>query len=103
VIVVPSLFYENCSLTVLEALSYGRIVVGVNRGGTPEMIIDGQTGFLAKPEDSDDLARVIKKAMMLPDTEAKVVIERGRQLIATNHAPDDYFKKLESVYAEVIK
>ncbi len=103
VIVVPSLFYENCSITILEALSYGRIVVGVNRGGTPEMIIDGQTGFLAKPEDGDDLARVIRKAMVLSDSEAKAMVERGRKLIATNHAPDDYFKKLESVYAEVIK
>lgn len=103
VIVVPSLFYENCSLTVLEALSFGRIVVGVNRGGTPEMIIDGQTGFLAKPENADDLAVVIKKAIMFPENEAKKMVERGRSLIAQNHTPNEYFKKLENIYAEVIK
>ena len=35
VIVVPSLFYENCSMGILEAFSYGRIVVAVDRGGNP--------------------------------------------------------------------
>ena len=36
VVVVPSVFYENCSLSVLEALSYGRIVVASDRGGNSE-------------------------------------------------------------------
>jgi glycosyltransferase involved in cell wall biosynthesis len=103
VVVVPSVFYENCSLTVLEALSYGRIVVGVNRGGTPEMIIDGQTGFLAKPENADDLASVIRKAFQLSEQESKQMVERARKRVAGNHAPDDYFKKLENIYSEVVK
>ncbi|OGH69753.1 MAG: hypothetical protein A2754_01720 [Candidatus Magasanikbacteria bacterium RIFCSPHIGHO2_01_FULL_47_8] len=102
VIVVPSLFFENCSLTILEALSHGRLVVAVDRGGNREMIIDGVTGFLAQPEDPTDLARAIKKAMELPAAEAAEMIQRAQALIAKNHNPEQYFKKLLNVYREVL-
>ena len=102
IVVVPSIFYENCSLTVLEALSYGRIVVGVKRGGTPELIIDGKTGFLAEPGNADDLARVIKQAMALPPAEAERITTAGRALVATQHNEARYFDQLEAVYREVV-
>src|SRR3989338_3431323 len=44
VVVVPSVFLENCSLTILEAVSHGRIVVATDRGGNSEHVIDGVTG-----------------------------------------------------------
>jgi len=102
VVVVPSVFYENCSLSILEALSYGRIVVATNRGGNPELVIDGLTGFLARPEDPFDLARVIKQAMDLPAAEAEQMIRQGRNLVAKNHNPEQYFEKLLNVYKEAM-
>jgi glycosyltransferase involved in cell wall biosynthesis len=57
--VTPSLFYENCSISILSTLSYGRLAVATNRGGNPEIIKDGQTGFLCKSEDANDLAHGI--------------------------------------------
>ncbi len=100
VVVVPSIFYENCSLTVLEALSHGRLVVGVKRGGTPELVINGQTGFLAAAENAGDLARVIKQAMSLSTTEATKITAAARELVARNHNEEQYFTKLETVYRE---
>lgn len=102
VIVVPSLFYENCSMGILEALSYGRIVVAVDRGGNPELIKDGINGFLCKPEDPADLARVIRRAMDTTEEEAAVVAANAVKTLEQNHRPEDYFNKLESIYAEVI-
>ncbi len=102
VVVVPSLFYENCSMAILEALSYGRIVVAVNRGGNPELIKDGVSGFLCKPEDPADLARVIKRAMDTTDDEAKIISANAVKTLEQNHRPEDYFNKLEAVYKEVM-
>ncbi|MEK7161041.1 MAG: glycosyltransferase family 4 protein [Patescibacteria group bacterium] len=101
VIVAPSLFYENCSMGILEALSYGRIVVAVDRGGNPELIKDGISGFLCKPEDPADLARVIRRAMDTSDAEAAVISANAVKTLE-NHRPEDYFKKLEAVYEEAI-
>ena len=102
VIVVPSLFYENCSLAILEALSYGRIVVSVDRGGNPELIENGISGFLAKPEDPKDLARAIRQAMQTTEAESARIVEKGREVIQKNHSPEDYFAGLEEIYAEAI-
>ncbi len=103
VIVVPSLFYENCSMAILEALSYGRIVVTVDRGGNPELVKDGISGFLCKPEDPADLARVIRRAMDTSDQEAAVISGNAVKTLEQNHSPEDYFDKLEAIYAEVIR
>lgn len=103
VVVAPSLFYENCSLTILEAISRGRLVVAADRGGNGEIIQDGVTGFLARPEDPADLARAIKRALALPSAEASAMIERARARLNNQHNPDQYFAALEQVYAEAIQ
>lgn len=103
VVVVPSLFYENCSLAILEALSCGRLVVATDRGGNSEIIIDGQTGFLSRAEDPQDLVRGIKQAMQLPAGEAEKMVNQGRELVKNNHNPEKYFSELEKVYSEIIK
>ncbi len=102
VVVLPSIVYENCSLTVLEALSYGRIVVGVKLGGTPELIINGKTGWLAEAANPSDLARVIKQAMSMAPAEAERMTQAGRELVKANHDLDIYLEKLEGIYREVI-
>lgn len=101
IVVVPSIFLENCSLAILEALNYGRIVVATKRGGNPEMIIDGETGYLCKPEDSADLARVLRKAMGTPPDKAESMILAARDLIKRNHNPDQYFEKLSDIYCDL--
>jgi len=103
VVVVPSIFYENCSMAILEALSYGRLVVATDRGGNPEMIKDGQTGFLAKPEDSESLARGVKTAMDTTEVQAMEMVKAGRALVENNHNPENYFNQLEEIYNQVLE
>jgi glycosyltransferase involved in cell wall biosynthesis len=103
VIVTPSLFYENCSISILTTLSYGRLAVATDRGGNPEMIKEGETGFLCKPEDADDLARVIKKAINASPEETKKITEQGRRLVEERYDLGGYVKKLEEAYQKLIK
>ena len=46
VVVVPSESYENCPMSVLEAMAYGKPVVGSRMGGIPELVVEGETGLL---------------------------------------------------------
>ncbi len=103
VVVVPSVSYENCSFRILEALCLGRIVVASRRGGNPEMVKDGETGFLSRPDDPEDLARVIARAMSLSADDAGKIVERGRQLVLRDHNPDQYFRLLLAVYEEAMR
>lgn len=59
VIFIPSIWLENMPLTLLEAMMLKKVVIASNTGGLPELIKDGQTGFLFKRGDDQDLARVI--------------------------------------------
>jgi glycosyltransferase involved in cell wall biosynthesis len=54
ILVAPSR-YESFGLIFLEALVFGKPVIGCNAGGGPEVIIDGKTGLLVKPGDVDGL------------------------------------------------
>jgi len=57
-LVVPSLM-ETTPFVVLEAMAAGRPVVASRIYGIPEMIEEGESGFLVRPGDPEDLARAL--------------------------------------------
>lgn len=54
-LVIPSEWYENAPMSVLEAFAHGKPVIGADIGGIPEMVEPGQTGLLFPPGDADAL------------------------------------------------
>lgn len=60
-VVLPSIWAENMPLSLLEALSLGKVTIVSRIGGLPEVITDGVNGLLFNPGDSVDLARQIKR------------------------------------------
>lgn len=54
-IVVPSEWYENAPMCILESFAYGKPVVGANIGGIPELVIDGDTGLLFESGSHESL------------------------------------------------
>ena len=48
---MPSVWPENYSRSVLQALCLGTPVIGSNTGGIPEQVTDGETGLLVAPGD----------------------------------------------------
>jgi len=59
-VVVPSEWYENCSMAVLEAMAFGKPVLGARIGGIPEQVEDGRTGFLFAMGNHFELAEKIE-------------------------------------------
>ena len=58
-IVIPSEWYENAPMSIIEAMAYGKAVLGSNIGGIPEFIEDNHTGMIFKTKDEIDLANKI--------------------------------------------
>jgi glycosyltransferase involved in cell wall biosynthesis len=67
-LVVPSAPGEATTRVILEAFAAGVPVVASNSGGIPEIVSDGETGFLTPPSDPAKLATRIRHAMTSPAT-----------------------------------
>ncbi len=59
VVVVPSRHHENFPYTVLEAFAAGKPVIGSRRGGIPELVQDGKTGWLFEPNKPASLTAAL--------------------------------------------
>lgn len=60
---------EGFGIVFLEASAAGKPVIGCNSGGATEAISDGLTGFVAQPDDTEQLASILRK--LLSDCELR--------------------------------
>ncbi len=97
-VVVPSQWYENCPMSVLEAKALGRPVIGARIGGIPELIRDSYDGFLFEPGDSDDLIRAIAEL----DAADPLALSRNALNDAkARFSPAGYLRRLLSHYRDL--
>lgn len=61
VVTVPSTWNEPCSAVVQQGMALSKPVIGTRAGGTPEMVLDDETGFLVPPSDPDALADALAR------------------------------------------
>lgn len=72
--VVPSIWMEPFGMTVLEAWSKGRPVLGHRIGALPELIEEGKSGYLLNPASSAELAERMEQCFRDP----KRTLEMGQ-------------------------
>jgi len=77
--VLPS-WIEGLPVTILEAMAAGKPVVATTVGGVPELVLEGETGLLVPPRDSQRLAEAITKLLQQPDA-ARCMGESGRERV----------------------
>lgn len=61
VMLLPSVWYENCPLSILETHSYGVPVITMNSGGMAELVEDGKTGALVQDPTPEAVAAAIRR------------------------------------------
>ncbi len=59
VLVLPS-FYEGFGIAYLEGMAFGLPAIGTNAGAIPQMIANGENGYLISPGDASALAKLIE-------------------------------------------
>jgi len=82
-VVLPS-YREGLPRTLLEAASMARPIITTNVPGCKDTIVNGLTGFLCEPANSDDLASKINSFLLLSYEERLQMGSRGRQFIQEN-------------------
>jgi len=99
-LVVPSEWYENFPVTVLEAFMAAKPVVASRMGGLPYIVEDGQSGLLFESGKVDQLAQQVQR---LADDPAGAVRmgARGRTLSETKYGPDQGYSNLMNIFSQV--
>ena len=93
VLVVPSIWPENAPLIILEALAAKVPVLASRIGGIPELIRDGENGFLFTPLDKVDLEKKLKDILMTPGMPGKL-----REKIGPVKSINENALEIENIY-----
>ena len=80
-VVLPWRWQEPFGLVGPEALAHGVPLVGFDVGAIRDYLVDGQTGVLVPPGDTDALSKAIDRILNIPD-EARAKGLRGRELVS---------------------
>jgi sugar transferase (PEP-CTERM/EpsH1 system associated) len=100
VFVLPSLA-EGISNTILEAMASALPVVATSTGGNPELVKDGDNGYLVPVADADALAARLQQLLEDPDGGRRMGL-RGRQRIEREFNWDRTVDRYLSIYDEVL-
>jgi glycosyltransferase involved in cell wall biosynthesis len=99
-LVVPSEWYENFPVTVLEAFMASKPVIASRMGGLPYIVEDGQSGLLFESGKVDELAQKIQR--LADDPAAAVRMgARGRSLSETKYGPEQGYRNLMNIFSQV--
>jgi glycosyltransferase involved in cell wall biosynthesis len=96
-LVATSFVNETFGMALCEAMACGTAVVASRFGGFREVVVDGVTGLMARPQDPLDLAAKIN--ILLADPEmAKSMGEAGRKRVLDEFSWQAVANHLEEVY-----
>lgn len=99
-VVLPSRV-DNLPNTCLEAQRLGKIIIATQNSSLDEMIVDGETGFLARNGDVHSLKATIERALAL-SPEEKQVIEDNVLTHVKNIMIEDRVAILEQFYQDAV-
>ena len=99
--VCPSI-YEPFGLINLEAMACGTAVVASRVGGIPEVVVDGETGWLVEPGDPIALGAALREALSDP-ARARRMGEAGRRRVEAHFAWDRIAERTLAVYRDAIE
>jgi glycosyltransferase involved in cell wall biosynthesis len=97
-IVVPSEWYENAPISVMEAYACGRPVIGARIGGIPELIREGETGLLFESGNVAALTETLARAQGLSAPALDAMGRTGREWMRTDFTPDAYRDRMLALY-----
>jgi glycosyltransferase involved in cell wall biosynthesis len=76
-VVLPS-YREGVPRTLLEAAAMGRPIITTDAPGCRDTVVHGQTGFMCRVADVDDLAAQMLVLIEMPSAERQAMGQRGR-------------------------
>ena len=98
---IPSIWYDNLPNTALESFLYSKPVIASNIGSLPELVVDGENGYLFVPGNADDLADKIR--LLDDDEKIRIMGEKSRRFLEEKFSPESHYQDLMNLFQNVQK
>ncbi len=99
--VYPSIWYENCPLSILESESLGTPVITAKNGGMKELVEDKETGILVNNISKEKLRKAIESLYnnnTLIKKMSKNCLNKRKSMISL----EEYCNKIINIYKDTI-
>ena len=102
IFVYPSIWDEGFGISVVEAMARGCIPITFNKGGLPEIINNGENGFLIDNINSEELAQKILELILNNDKEINKIVEKAVRT-SNRYTIDVTISDLKREYSKLLK
>ena len=102
IVLSPAIEPEAFGRVPVEAQAMGKIVISTNHGGACETITNGETGFLVKPNDADELSQAIEYVLNMSNQEKYAIGKRAISHVEQNFSADIMRSRTLDVYQELL-
>jgi glycosyltransferase involved in cell wall biosynthesis len=99
-VVLPSEWYENAPMSVLESYALGRPVIGAAIGGIPELIRENETGISFTSGNVDDLATALRQFAGMSPAQLTDMGQCARAWVENDFTVTRYLERLMHLYGE---
>ena len=99
---VMSSAWEGLPMVLLEAAAACTPIVATDVGGNREVVLNGTSGFIVPPGDSDQLANALQNVMAMPANERFNMGKAGRQYVEDNYSLECVVDMWENLYWEFL-
>jgi glycosyltransferase involved in cell wall biosynthesis len=93
---------EGTPVSAIEAMAAGCPVVATRVGGLPDLIREGQTGYLVPPGDAPAVASALLRVLCKPET-ARRMGEAARMVARERFAAQRLIADMERLYLELLE
>ena len=99
--VLPSEWYENAPISVLEGLAMGKPAIGARIGGIPEIIRPGESGWLFESGNVAQLAQLLTQVSGMANEQVALLGRRGRAIVEAEFSRTRYTNAMLALYGEL--
>lgn len=93
---------EVFGLVFIEAMAMEKIVVGTRSGALPEIVADGENGYLIEPDDDRQLAELLLNIFELDEKEKMAMGKRARAKVVENFSVEKMIDETVRIYKEFV-
>lgn len=97
--ILPS-YKEGLPISILEAMSYGMPIISTPVGGIPEIVSNGENGYLVEPGNKEDIYKAI--ISLLNDSDLRNRMGSVSLSRVGEHLPEYVEKQLETLYNSLL-